>query len=290
MKTLYNIFKLAAAFALLVFITSCGDNTPGPDRNPVMRALVNSQNWQSTQPSAILTDNNISIYGTSSGGQTIQLLINGTSKGEYQLGMATGHEAKFYPNMASGTVAFSTASSEQGIGVVDITSINEEARTMSGKFYFTGYRETDNASRRITDGSFSNVDYRYIHDGDTSTFSNLFTCQIDGNNWVPTNVSALKGDSIVITANNTEDAEIIRMILPSEIGAGINPVSSDGPVYIFFEPLFHSFKAHSGSVTVTQHSTEDKHIKGNFFFNFVNNNDETISVDVGLFDVKYTLE
>ncbi len=271
---------------LLAFFASCTGDDGSEQRKPTMYALVSNQNWQTPDPNAIITENTIDIFGTSNG-KTIRISIKSGQQGEYQLGMAQGHEGRYYPNLSSGTLPFSTNTNEQGMGIAKITSLNHEARTISGNFYFTGHRASDNASRVISDGRFSNVPFSFIHDTDTSSFVNIFTCLVDGANWVASNIVTAVNDSITIYAYNENTAERIKLVLPVNIAAGVHYITTTGPVYAYFEPLFHLFKASNGSATINEHDMENKIIKGSFFFNFNNNEEETISVTSGFFEVDY---
>ncbi len=281
-----KFYILLIISVLLILFVSCTDNGGNEQPKATMYALVNNQNWQTPDPNAVITETRIDVFGTSNG-RTIHISIKSGEQGEYQLGIAQGHEGKFYPNMSAGTFPFSTNTNEQGMGIVNITSLNHDTRKISGNFYFTGYRESDNASRVISDGKFSNVDFTFIHDPDTSSFTNIFTCQIDGNNWVASEIEASKYDSLRIYARNVSTGERIKLVMPANIGAGVHHITTTGPVYAYFEPIFYVFKATVGSVTINQHDPESNIIKGSFYFDFINNEEETISVSGGVFEIEY---
>lgn len=271
---------------LMILLVSCTDNGGNEKPKATMYALVENQNWQTPEPNAVITESRIDIFGTSNG-RTIQISIKSGQKGEYQLGLAQGHEGKFFPNLSPGTLPFSTNTNEQGMGIVNITSLSHETRTISGNFYFTGYRPSDNAKRVISDGRFSNVPFSFIHDTDTSSFANILTCQVDGANWIATEIQASQYDSLRIYARNENTNERIKLVFPVNIEAGVHYITSTGPVYAYFEPIFHSFMATNGSATINEHDTENNIIKGSFFFNFINNEEETISVTSGFFQIEY---
>lgn len=280
---------LLVLFGLMI-IAACGGGSSGVQQRPVMYALVNNANWRSPSPNAVISEHTIDVFGTSSNGQSIHIKILSGETGEYYLGITQGHFAKYTPNMSPGTVQFSTNANENGTGFVRISSINEDARTISGNFNFKAYRASDNTFRNIADGNFSNVPYRFIYSSDTTSFTSVLTCIDNGNVWNATNVNAVRNDTaIVITAEIPSIWESIKLIFPAEISAGVHYISSLGPVYSLFQKGFYTYLASNGSSTIIEHNPSNRKLRGSFFFNYVNIDNETRSVTSGQFEVEYTI-
>lgn len=288
MKRYFIASILFVLLVLMGLLTSCGGGSSSNDSRPIMTAMVNSTNWRCPAPNARISENSITIYGTSANGQTIQLVIRAGEKGEYNLNEFTGHEGKYIPNMSTGAAIYSTSGSTQGAGRVLISSINEETRTISGIFNFKAFRSTDGSFKNITDGVFTKVPYKFINTIDTTVYQSTLTAEIAGENWIPQNVSAIKNDTaIIITADYPENWESLKLVLPVTVASGIHQISSDGPIYGLFQQGFYTYPASNGSLTIGTHNFEERRITGTFFFNFIDNSSQTISVTSGVFQVYY---
>ncbi|MBP7464381.1 MAG: hypothetical protein KA793_08585 [Bacteroidales bacterium] len=283
-----NSYLLLSLMLGLAGLMACGGGGAGTQNKPVMNCMVNSTSWRSADPHARISETSIVIYGTSANGQTIQLRIFAGESGEYTLNQQNRHEGKFIPNMSTAAVAYSTNSSNLGTGYVYVNSINEDAKTVSGIFSFKGYRETDGTFKSITDGTFSNVPYKFINTIDTTVFDNTMQATIESNSWTPNQVSAVKNDTaIIITGNLSEEWESLKLVLPINIGAGVHFISAEGPVYSIFQQGFYTYFGTAGSITIAEHDVQRQIVRGTFFFNFVNNGGVTISVSAGQFEAMY---
>lgn len=273
---------------LLCLLSSCGGGGGGTDSRPIMTAMVNSTNWRCPAPNARISENSITIYGTSANGQTIQIIIRSGEKDEYNLNEFTGHEGKYIPNMSVAAEAYTTSGSSQGSGRVLISSINEETRTISGIFSFKAYRATDGSFKNITDGVFTKVPYKFINTIDTTVYQSILTADFNGENWAPQTVTAIKNDTaIIVTADYPQNWESLKLVFPVSVASGIQQISSQGPIFALFQQGFYTYPASAGSATIGTHNFEERHLTGTFFFNFTNNDNQTVSVSSGVFDVYY---
>jgi hypothetical protein len=286
--------KILIIFTIWIFgiiLISCGGGgSSGPDTSPVMFGLVNSTNWRSTNPRAVLTETSLKVYGTSANGQTIILNINSGEVGEFVVSEYNGNYAEFIPNMSSGATRYSTQNSENGSGLIRISSINEESRTVCGTFSFKAYRSTDNTFKTITDGNFSNVPYQFFSVTDTNSFHNLFVFRESDHNWTTETITAERNDTtllIIGECSRTEAWQSITLWMSPIISAGVHYITPSGPVYAKFQQGFYEFPAVNGSVTIISNNQTEKIIKGTFFFNYLDNDNQTKSITDGQFEVKY---
>jgi hypothetical protein len=74
--------------------------------------------------------------------------------------------------------------------------------------------------------------------------------------------------------------------MPTNISEGVHYFGQD--VSGYFQSGFYSHPATAGAITITEINSNNKIIKGTFFFNFLNNNNEVQSITDGTFDVKYS--
>ncbi len=280
-----SVFIVAA-----IYFTSCGGSSTGPEQTPVMYSLVNSTNWRTPDPRAVITDHSIKVYGTSANGQTIILNINSAELGEYTLSSTNGNYAEFIPNMSAGATRYSTSNNENGTGFVRISSINEEAKSISGTFSFKAYRTSDNTFKTISDGTFTNVPYQYYNTTDTTSFNNLFIFTDAVQTWNAATVLAYRNDSMLFVNGECDRAEAWQSVsiwMSPAITAGVHYITTDGPVYAKFQQGFYEFPAVNGSVTVIENNSTDKILRGTFFFNYLDSNNETKSITGGQFEVEY---
>lgn len=274
----------------IILISCGGGNNSGPDSSPVMFGLVNSTNWRSANPRAVLTETSLKVYGTSANGQTIILNINSGEVGEFVVSEYNGNYAEFIPNMSAGATRYSTLNSENGSGLLRVSSIDEEAKTVSGTFSFKAYRTTDNTFRTVSDGSFSNVPYQFFSVSDTSSFQNIFLFRESDYNWTTETITAERNDTalfIIGECSRTEAWQSITLWMSPTISAGVHYITPTGPVYAKFQQGFYEYPAVNGSVTIISNSSTEKKIKGTFFFNYLDNNNQTQSITDGQFEVLY---
>ena len=259
-------------FVVLIYMSSCGGGSTGPAHNPVMYGLVNSSNWRTSDPHAILTDYSIKVYGASANGQTIIINVHSAEMGEYNISQTNGHSAEFIPNMSANATRYSTVNSSDGSGFIRISSINEETKTMSGNFNFKAYRSTDATFKTISEGTFSNVPYKYYTSSDTSSFNNIFSFNDQSQQRIATDISAYRNDTaLIITAEvDRSDAwESVSIWMPPTINSGVHYITANGPVWAKFQYGFYEFQAVNGSLTVIENNASKRIIRGTFFFNYI---------------------
>lgn len=277
-------------FVSLWYLSSCGGGSTGPASNPVMYGLVNSTNWRSPDPHAILTDYTLKVYGTSANGQTVIITVNSAEVGEYTMSQTNGHYAEFIPNMSANATRYSTVNHEGGSGFVRISSINEETKSVSGTFNFKAYRLSDNTFKTVSEGNFSNVPYKYYNTSDTSSFDNLFIFSDHVQQWTAADITAYRNDTSIVIIGEVDRSEAwqsVALRMSPTISAGVHYITAEGPVWAKFQEGFYEYDAVNGSMTIIENNSEDRIIRGTFFFNYINNEDQTMSISSGQFEVQY---
>jgi len=286
MKT--NLFSIVVVLlaGILMFMCSCNSTNSGKADLVAMYGLVNGSNWRGSDPTAIVSEHKIKINGTSANGQTIIITLNTKELGEYTFSSTNGHYAEFIPNMVSGTERFSTLTGE-GSGFVRLSSLNEEKHTLGGEFHFKAYK-SDGSVRAVTEGKFSNVPYTY-YNFEEETYNSVFNFTHNNVIWNAKDISGIKNDTAMIISGACDRSEAwqsITLQMPQNVSTGVHYFGTD--VSGYFQSGFYNFPATAGAITVTEYNTDDKIIKGSFFFNYVDNNGETKIITDGSFDVKYS--
>lgn len=275
------------AIAALSVLTSCGGTSSGKNNLVSMYCLANGANWRSADPTAIVSEHRIKINGTSANGQTIIITLNAAELGEYTFSSTNGHYAEFIPNMVSGGDRFSTLNSESGSGFVRLSSLNEETKTLGGEFYFKAYK-ADGSTKSITEGKFTNVPYTYYSLGE-EVYTNVFSFNYNGLIWNAKDISGTKSDTALVVFGDCDRSEAwqsITLQMPPNVSAGVHYFGDD--VSGTFQSGFYSFPATAGAITVTENNSQSKIVKGTFFFNYRDNNNNVQSISDGAFDVKFT--
>lgn len=253
-----------------------------------MTALVNGSTWRCPEPNARISENQIIVYGTSAEGQTIQITIFEGIKGVYTLNSTNLHEGKLIPNTSSYAEIYSTNFGESGSGQVRISSINEDDKTVSGSFNFRGYKESESGYKTVTNGEFTKVAYKYISTIDTTQINSILTAEIDGVDFIANSIVAVENNGIIeIRGNKSDSFESITLNIPESTTSGISNIDpTNGPITASYQQSLSPLPATAGSATITEHDTVTNIIRGSFFFN-VDNDEETINIQNGYFEIQY---
>jgi hypothetical protein len=294
LKNSYSM-KIRSFIVLILFLltlgisTSCEDNSVNINR-PLMTALLDGSTWRCPEPNARVSDEQILVYGQSADGQTIQITIYSGEEGVYTLNASNLHEGIIIPNTSAYAEVYSTSNNESGTGQVRITSINEDDRTISGKFNFRAYKQNSNASRVITNGEFTKVPYKYINTTDSTHIVNMMTASINGESFNANSVvtSDTSVNYIEITGSSNTSFRSIILKLPKNIQEGVHNIDpTNGPAMAYYQESLTEMPATAGATTISKHDTENDILKGSFFFNVEDGGGQTISITAGYFEVQY---
>jgi hypothetical protein len=282
-----NLLILISAFVIGFSFTAC-EEEPADTNRPLMTALIDGSTWRCPEPNARVSDNQIIVYGTSADGQSIQITVFDGEKGVYTLNAANLHEGTVTPNTSDYAEIYSTSNHSDGNGQVRISSINEDDRTISGSFNFRAYKQ-GGGYKNVTNGEFTKVPYKYINTSDTTSVVNVLTAMVDQDEFTAASVTAADSSGIIhITGSLSESFESITLEIPDTLGGGSHSIDpSNGPVMAFYQEGLSNYPAVAGSTTISEHDTENDIIRGSFFFNVEDNNDQTISISTGYFEVQY---
>lgn len=181
-------------------------------------------------------------------------------------------------------------------GTVTVTRIDEANKTISGTFQFKLFREEDSAQKVITEGVFENLKYETTLPPASST--DTFTVKIDGADWKAVSIfstyTALT-NQIAIAGNNADATKTVGLTVPADITAAGSPYTLDfwGLTYI---GLYNSsptlaLASESGTLTILEHNTTTRRIRGNFDFKaseiIPSTPPKVANLTSGYFSVKY---
>jgi hypothetical protein len=295
---------LLFAFISVFSLTACQkemSSETGHSSNPAngagsMKAKINSTQWSSDKfAAAYRLVGLISITGVDNNKRYISFTLVDSGVHKYVLSDETINYAVLLDSSESNKNAYSTNQgnypSESG-GEVNVTSIDENKKTISGTFSFKVFREEDGAQKTITEGSFTNL--TYATSMPQASVTDTFRVKIDGSSWAPhfiTGVSAL--GQISISASNSSATKSVGLTFPSNIQPGTYTLDFFGATYIGqYNPDLdpnHSKASVSGTLTILEHNTSQKRVRGNFAFRGEEmlNQANFAELTDGYFSVKY---
>lgn len=157
----------------------------------------------------------------------------------------------------------------EGGGTLNITSIDEVNKKMSGTFSFKAKRFTDNTNRDISEGVFTDIPYITSLPPGNST--DTFTVKTDGTAFVPTLVSGLSVSSlsnIVVQGTDGTGTKAVAVYFPNDIVPGTYAIGGIGdPHYGQYNVNASTFLLSStGTLEILFHNPATKRIRGRFSF------------------------
>jgi hypothetical protein len=251
--------------------------TPGTGVTGDFRAKIDGIPFVANQVAgAVITNGIINITGTNTDGRMITITLTDSGVHLYQLMQTTINGAAFSESTNGSTIAFtSNASADPNIagGTANITEINTTTKKISGTFAFKAYRPIDNTGKTITEGVFTNLTYT-TDAVPAGNATDTFRVKVDGVDWVnysgiATYANVPGFENILIVSNADASA---TTTIGLTVGATVTPGS-----YIFelfgdamgqYNPNGSavSYVADGGNLTILEHNTTTKRIRGTFNF------------------------
>ena len=127
------------------------------DLFPEMSASVDGNEWNSITRKTSLKDGKFIISGVSTSGETIVLTTFGTATGEYDLSITSIEMAAVYNDTDIDDIDNPTNAYFGLTGTVNLTEVNNSAKTVSGTFSFTAAKLDDIVE--VTNGKFEDLKF-----------------------------------------------------------------------------------------------------------------------------------
>ena len=299
-----RFFTLLLLAIITVFsYTSCQKEVSGEvdsSSNPssgtgTFKAKINGSQWTATKHvGAFRLAGMISIAGISIDKKYMSIILIDSGVHRYVLsdepinnGLLIDSSEANPSNYASLWGDYTT----QPAGEVNITSIDTDKKTMSGTFFFKLYNESGVAQKTITEGSFT---VPYTTSTPQAAATDTFRVKINNTAWTPHAISGTTSfGQIAINASNSAATKNVGLLFPSNITPGTYDLDFWGATYIGqynpdLDPM-HSQASMSGTLTILEHNTTTKRIRGNFTFRSEEILDPThfTNLSEGYFSVKY---
>lgn len=257
-----------------------GTGTGGTGVTGDFRAKIQGVQWVANQVATAVRNNGvINLSGMSTDGQFVTITLTDSGVHVYTLNDATLSGGAYSPDQSQSTIAYTSNGSSnpaQAGGSCSITSIDAVTHKISGTFAFKAYRQTDNTTKNITEGSFTNITYTTTSGIPPTAATDTFRVKLDGADWTSysvtaTNINMTGFNKIAVTStydvNNTKNIGLTfdNTITPGsyvfdlfDVIGVYNPTSSTS------NP--NSYNASGGNLTILEHNTTTHRIRGSFNF------------------------
>lgn len=216
----------------------------------------------------------INLTGLGFDKKTITMTLKDSGVHQYTLAWdnSSSSAGAFTDSALSDFTAFTSNAGdkpEEGGGVVNITSIDEVNKTMTGTFSFKAKRSTDNSYRTISEGVFTNLPY--ITSLPPTSSNDTLTVKIDGTSFAPVSINGIYVSmlsSIAINGTDGAASKTIGLNFPSDITVGTYSIGSIlDPYYGQYNPNSSTFlSSSSGTLEILFHDPASKRIRGKFSF------------------------
>jgi len=239
----------------------------------IMTAKLEGNLWRAVEPTGSSAYGLYHISGESKIGHKIDLYLNSVSVGIHSLSAASESKAEY--TMASDGGVFTTQNGAGTSGYIEIQDVNISSNSVTGKFYFVANQIGTHYTKTISDGKFENIEYAYLP---PSASDNMLTASISGSPYIASTVMGNLNNGKV-TVLGAEGSKYIYVTVPVTSTPGT--YSLDGLMYsISYSNNPDNYIADNGSITITEHNTSTKQIKGTFSLTAHNSNDVTDIVTI----------
>ena len=249
-------------------LTSCKKDHTNLDPGTLTATIDGSQFIANKTAVAEISSDVIAIAGQSIDGGQIVLRVKDSGVHVYTLDINSPTNVGAYSvntDYAYTTNQGNTAA-ESG-GTLSITSIDTVNKKMTGTFSIKVYRQLDSKQITITEGVFTNISY------DTEALppanaKDTFNVKADGVQFPGYSITGIAAfGKINISVSNKDISKTIGLSFPTNVTVGTYTFSSFGLDYIAQYNIGSSYlMGDSGSLTILEHNTTTKRIRGTFNF------------------------
>lgn len=263
-----------------------------------MKANVNGMQWVANRATgATRMQGLINITGITTDKKFITITLTDSGVHRYILSDVTMNAAGMVDSTEPNTFAYTSNQGDypaQSGGEVAITAMDETKKTISGTFSFKLFREMDGAQKTITEGSFTNISYTTTMPPSSAT--DTFRVKIDGSAWTPASITGIlvpMMNQIAVNATSADASKTVGLNFPSDIKPGSYALDFFGATYVgLYNPdtnPSHSKAAVSGTLTILEHNTASRRIRGVFAFKAEEmlNPQNSANITEGYFSVRY---
>jgi hypothetical protein len=238
----------------------------------------------------------IVLTGVNNSGKRILLRVADSGVHQYSFNRESMDNVGVYAESSSANPnAFATNQFETGdiYGTLNIAAIDTVAKKMSGTFSIRVRRMMDNTEKTITEGVFNNLSYATQPPAQSGT--DTFRVKINGTAFTYNLLTGIKTFGMISVsagnANGSGGTPSVGLTFPETVAPGtfefgnFEYIGQYNPTGTLF------MEADTGRVTILEHNTTTKRIRGNFHFSadtvFTGPPTPNILLNEGYFSIKY---
>jgi hypothetical protein len=286
---MFRVLRLCLIVIAGLSIASCSKeksvekNTGGSGSlvNGVLKMKIDGQQWVADAAAGATVESGIiGIYGISKDKKQFVITLSGTASGTYKLDQVLLNAAALTDSNDTNLNAFASnqGDSTQAGGTVIITKIDQDKKTISGTFQIKVFREMDNKGKVLTEGIFEDLSFAPVEPpstggpGGQTGGGDTLKVKLNG---ADMNISVVAGISasgvITIVGTETATSRSVGLVIPANITPGQYNIGSLGATYMgtYNSSSTQYLVSESGKLTITEHNTATKRIRGSFEFKAV---------------------
>jgi hypothetical protein len=210
----------------------------------------------------------IAITALSVGGEQIVLRVADSGVHVYSLDINSATNVAAYSK--DNGIAFTTNGGNSAVesgGTLSVTSIDEVNKKISGTFSVKVYRPLDSKQKIITEGVFTNISYETTAIPPANALD-TFRVKVDGTQFPVSSITGISVFGMInISSSNLNVSKTVGLSFKSDVTPGTYDLSLFGLEYIGQYNVGTSYMAaNPGTLTIIEHNTTTKRIRGNFKF------------------------
>ncbi len=264
-----------------------------PTVSAVLKMKINGSQWIANRGAgASIIAGFININGLSTDGKALSITLNDSVPGTYVLDQISFNTAALSDSLDNNGLAYTTnegKDTSQAGGVITVTAIDKANKTISGTFHFKAYREFDSKQKQITEGVFNKLPY--VATLPAANLTDTFHVKIDNVDWTAKSIiGSTSGTDIYISGSELNLSKLVALSIPSNITPGTYNLDAITGTYIgIYSPVSTSIMTSlSGKITILEHNTATKKLRGNFNFIAVDvSTAKSSQLTAGYFSLKY---
>ena len=234
------------------------------------RAKIDGVQWiANSMRAASRVGGVIAISGSSSDGKLMVLRVADSGVHVYKFLSTSSTNAGAFQDSALAPIASLTTNQwvvDSTYGTLNITSIDDVRKTMSGTFSMYVIRALDGIKRNITEGVFTDISFASTLPPPSA--SDSFKVKVDGTEFIETNIFAIEAmGNINVSAMNSTGATV-GITIPKTVTPGTYALDFVGGMYIGqYNPNDTTYLvADPGTITVLENNPTTKRVRATFSF------------------------
>ncbi len=242
-----------------------------PTAGATLTMKINGSQWTATRGAvASIIAGYINIDGISSDGKSLTITLNDTVPGTYVLDQMSFNGAELSDSLDLSGLAYTSNEGQdttQAGGVVVVTAIDKINKTITGTFHFKAYRDFDSKQKLVTEGIFNKLPY--VSTLPPANLTDTLYVKVDNVDWTARSISGTQsGTDIIITGSELDLSKLIVLSIPFNTPPGTYNLDALTGTYIgIYSPVSTSIMiSQTGKITIIEHNTVTKRLRGNFNF------------------------